>query len=632
MAVATANGRRTGDRRGSRWLLATVAVAFLAYRPVLGLAFAGDDFIILHLLRQAGGLQHPGTYFHLNFFGYYRPVAFLSQAFDWQLWHGQAIGFHLTSLLLHTANGVLVFVFARRLLGVVPAVVAALLFALHPSSHEAVFWMSSRFDLLATFLMLLGLLAVQADAPPRNGPEPMPTRSIVLSGASVACFALALLSKESAFAFPAIAAGYDVFVARRSGRATLLRLLPLLAIVALYSGIRVAAGGPELGQGLARAAKVVLLGGGLAALVWLAFSRADALLDGLAQSRRLLVGALAFGLATSLVGSLLPATSAIVRPKLAFASFAAFYLLSPVVTLGGSPPPTFEASQTLYWATGLLALAAAGALFVLVWRRDTGWSGAGRPHNAIVAFLFVFVAAALLPVSSMTEGKRYLYVASIGVSLMAGYAVGRTRTAGRWIAVALVAIVLAVSGWQIQLKAEDWRWAGTMTGETVRLVRQSDPDACRGRNILFLTAPVNVRDVYCNFYDYTFEDAGTACHPETVRAVVRVVGRDVSVSAEWTGERTVMMRVHGVTDRLIASRDLRHFDVPLWPAAPRSLATSIGVLMTAPIENGQALQIRFADTFDPRRWRVLYYSAGGVRELAMPDAQPAQVVGLQNWK
>jgi hypothetical protein len=636
MSMVDTAHRTAGHRRLDRWLLATIAVAVLAYRPVLQMSFVGDDFMILHLVRQAGGLQHPGTYFHLNFFGYYRPVAFLSHALDWQIWHGQAFGFHLTSLLLHTGNAVLVFVFARRLFGELPAVAAALLFALHPSSHEAVFWMSARFDLLATFLMLLGLLAIQAVETARSSAEASTQRggrAVARHAIAVLCFSLALLSKESAFAFPVIAAACDVFIARRSSRSMLRRLVPLLGVVALYSAVRVAAGGPELGQGLARLAKAALLGGALVTLVWLAVAGADGLLGRLAEWRARLMAAFALGLAMVVAASLLPATAALVRPKLAFASFAGFYLLSPVITRGGSAPPAFDPNTTIYWATGLVVLAGAAALLVFAWRRDTGWAGAARPHNARMAFLLVFIGAALLPVSSMTEGKRYLYVASIGVSLLAGYAIGQVRNAGRTVALALLAVILAVSGWQIQLKADDWNWASAMTRDAVRLVRRAEPDACRARQILFLTAPVNVRDVYCNFYDFTFEDADTGCRPGSVSALVRVVGHDVSADARWESRNTVVVQVRGVTERLLASTDLRHFDVALWPPANRRLATSIGTLGVAPVNGGQRLELRLADTFDPRQWRFLYYSSGRVYELAIAQPVPdAPVVTLQNWK
>jgi hypothetical protein len=616
------------SRRVTRWLLATIALVVLAYRPVLDMSFVGDDFMILHYLRQADGLRYPGTYFQLNFFGYYRPLAFLSYALDWQLWHGRAMGFHLSSLFLHAANVALVFALGKRLFGHVPAIVAALLFAIHPSNHEAVFWMSSRFDLLATFLMLVGLAAMldgRVSRPPGDG---RPAGRAFRFAAGAACFALALLSKESAFAFPLIVLAGDVFLARRSACQALGRLVPVLAIMAVYMAVRTGAGGAELGEGLARVAKVLFLCGGLAGLVWLASRGADLWLGQLAFWRARLAVAFGVLLAGSLAASLLPWTMGWMRAKLAFASFAGLYLLSPVITLGGSASPTFDPRDPIFWLSGWMLLAAVALLLVFAWRPDTGWAGARPARNAEFAFLLVFVAAALLPVSSMTEGKRYLYLASAGIALTAGWAVGRLGVRARTFALGALGVVVAVSGWQIRLKAQDWAWAGAMTAGAVQVVRTLDPDPCRARNVLFLTAPVGVRDVYSHFYDYTFEDPATRCLPQSVRTLVRVVGHDVGVTAAWTGPHSLVFTARGAVDRLVTSTDLRHFDVPLWPPARRHLVLPVGTLDVAAVEGGLRFEVRFSDAFDPSRWQVLFFGAGRVEALPAPrwlmSAAPAR--------
>jgi hypothetical protein len=95
------------------------------------------------------------------------------------------------------------------------------------------------------------------------------------------------------------------------------------------------------------------------------------------------------------------------RLALTSAGFAAAHLLSPVGldALVGSLPGWF-------WVAGLVAL---GGVAVLA---AAGWPMlAGRPE---LLFLVLFLAAALVPVSSMTEGTRYLYLASMPAALLAG--------------------------------------------------------------------------------------------------------------------------------------------------------------------------------------------------------------------
>lgn len=96
----------------------------------------------------------------------YQPVRDLTFLGDIALWGGRPFGFHLTNLLLFTANVLLVYVvaaglFARiaRPAGEIPAVsvplLTALLFAVHPLKSEAVAWVTQRNTLLATLFFLL---------------------------------------------------------------------------------------------------------------------------------------------------------------------------------------------------------------------------------------------------------------------------------------------------------------------------------------------------------------------------------------------------------------------------------------------------------------------------------------------
>ncbi len=90
----------------------------------------------------------------------YRPLFWLSLALDRQLWELRPVGFHLTNLLLHLFNGVLLFSLLRRLrLATFAATAAALLWLSLPINSEAVAWISARAYLLCLFFLLLSLLA-----------------------------------------------------------------------------------------------------------------------------------------------------------------------------------------------------------------------------------------------------------------------------------------------------------------------------------------------------------------------------------------------------------------------------------------------------------------------------------------
>jgi hypothetical protein len=95
----------------------------------------------------------------------WHPLTWLSHMLDvtlFGLWPG---GHHLTNLLLHCVNAVLVFLVMRSLSEVVwPSAAVAAFFALHPLHVESVAWVAERKDVLSTFLGLLALGAYAAYA------------------------------------------------------------------------------------------------------------------------------------------------------------------------------------------------------------------------------------------------------------------------------------------------------------------------------------------------------------------------------------------------------------------------------------------------------------------------------------
>jgi tetratricopeptide (TPR) repeat protein len=90
----------------------------------------------------------------------WHPLTWLSHMLDVAMFGLWAGGHHLTSLVLHCANAVLVFLVLKSLSGAVwrSAAVAAL-FALHPLHVESAAWVAERKDVLST---LFGLLALGA--------------------------------------------------------------------------------------------------------------------------------------------------------------------------------------------------------------------------------------------------------------------------------------------------------------------------------------------------------------------------------------------------------------------------------------------------------------------------------------
>jgi hypothetical protein len=139
----------------------------------------------------------------------YRPVVFASYALDWVVYGTNAAGWHLTNLVIHLANGALIFVLAQRLTtraGISDArftvVSVAALFLAIPFAGESTFWPVGRFDLLAC-MFSLGFLHLLLGAHPRL--------SLRRTIGTLVCLLLALLSKESAM--PMLAVGFALVLA-----------------------------------------------------------------------------------------------------------------------------------------------------------------------------------------------------------------------------------------------------------------------------------------------------------------------------------------------------------------------------------------------------------------------------------
>ena len=92
--------------------------------------------------------------------GFWHPLTWLSLMLDCQLFGLHAGGHHLSGLVLHVANTLLLFVVFRRMTGTTwrSGFVAAL-FALHPLHVETVAWISDRKDVLSALFWMLTLWA-----------------------------------------------------------------------------------------------------------------------------------------------------------------------------------------------------------------------------------------------------------------------------------------------------------------------------------------------------------------------------------------------------------------------------------------------------------------------------------------
>ncbi|MGD0382848.1 MAG: tetratricopeptide repeat protein, partial [Thermoguttaceae bacterium] len=388
-----------------------IAVAvFSAYIPCINGGFIMDDDLLLtdnRLIKASDGLQQ---FWYSTESPEFYPVTYNTFWIEWRLWEMNPAGYHVTNLILHIVESLLIWIILRKLY-IPGAFLAALIFAVHPVNVESVAWIAQRRNMLAMLFFLLAILwYLKADthrinsgtSPSRShgGPwepdkihSPLSTLHSPLSTLhsplwyclSLAAFVLAMLSKGSAVVLPVLLLGI-IWWMRPLKLRDLTRTSPFFVIAAILIAIHMwfQTHGSEV---VIRAAGFMdrILGAG--AVVWFYLYKA-----------------------------ILPVNLAFVYPQW-----------------------NIHAANLLWW----LPLAAALAVTAALWWYGKKW---GRP----VLFSWGFFCVALVPVMGFTDvgfmqfslvADHYQHIAIVGVIAPAAAFWSlwhrRARRAARWLAIAV---------------------------------------------------------------------------------------------------------------------------------------------------------------------------------------------------
>ena len=238
MAVAPVPSRSVGpnrdplpawDRRA--WLIAVPLALIVTYAfiPVLDNDFVSwddhENFLNNPYFRGLGPAQVKWAWTTL-WVGAYQPLAWLLFETQYVFCQLDPRGYHLTSLLIHVANAVVLYVLTVALLVrcrtesclaspwtcSLSACLATALFMVHPLRVEPVAWASCQPYLPCTLFSMLAVLAYLRAF--EMGPHP---RWGWLAAAFV-LFVAALLSHALAVSLPAVLLILDVYPLRRLGR------------------------------------------------------------------------------------------------------------------------------------------------------------------------------------------------------------------------------------------------------------------------------------------------------------------------------------------------------------------------------------------------------------------------------
>ncbi|MDP8322029.1 MAG: tetratricopeptide repeat protein [Candidatus Stygibacter australis] len=210
------------------YLLLLIAITSMVYWRSLD-----NDFVNLddneHVYKNPNitslDLPHIKAMFTGSRMGNWIPLTELSFAIDHHFWGMDAYGFHLTNLILHIINTLLVFWLLLLLTGnPTLSLFSALVFALHPLHVESVAWITERKDVLyALFYLLAFILWILGRRSTKKG----------LLLLSLIAYLLALTAKSMAVTLPLILILYDVFYEDRKLTKAINAKIPFFILAAM---------------------------------------------------------------------------------------------------------------------------------------------------------------------------------------------------------------------------------------------------------------------------------------------------------------------------------------------------------------------------------------------------------------
>ena len=173
----------------------------------------------------------------------YEPLTILSYSLEYHFFELNPEVYHLTSLVLHLFNCLLIFwlinILSQRL---AVAVMVALLFGIHPLHVESVAWIADRKDVLCGFFFLSAMIAYVYHL--------RQTHLSKFYYLSLIFFLLALLAKPMAITLPFVLFLLDYFVGRKDKKISFANKIPFFILSLIFGSIFIFARFSLMGSGV----------------------------------------------------------------------------------------------------------------------------------------------------------------------------------------------------------------------------------------------------------------------------------------------------------------------------------------------------------------------------------------------
>lgn len=169
-------------------LLCVVLIGVYYYRPT-NLYFLADDFFHIPESVKNIWIQQNSV----------RPIGNITLLIDFFFSNSNALGYHISNILIHSLNSFLVAILSKKLFNyftILPSTnwltwIVGIFFFVYPFHSEAVFWIIGRSGSLGALFFVAALICFL-----------LRERSLLYSIASILFFQLAIFSYESSWLFP----------------------------------------------------------------------------------------------------------------------------------------------------------------------------------------------------------------------------------------------------------------------------------------------------------------------------------------------------------------------------------------------------------------------------------------------
>jgi hypothetical protein len=420
----------------------------IIYLPALKVGWNSDDFAysafftltferLVHVVKMVYAGEVEWTFL--------RPVGYLLWRIDYIVWGENPVGFHLTNILLHCTNAVLLFALLRAMgLNRISSTASALFFGLYPAAVEPVVWLSGRFDVFSLTCLLAAFVLWF------HGRLGNRTWLLVLS---LIAFTLAILTKETAFMGVLLLPLFDWLIHTRSKR--------------------------EFGTGRSMAWRWYL--------GWIAVIAAFVLV------RYILFRDIGGYVSTSNRNTLFQ--SDFEQAWFNLTQRDLWILITPLHRdLFSEYPPSL---QNAYIWFGIIA--SAGIVSALAYSFAAAFKG---DMSFIVRFLIGIIWAILFAIPSVTlmgvkdnlDFSRYIYLSAAGLALMVGNSLSIAQLDGRIIKILtaiLVLIMLSLSSFALMRHAGVWLEASHYTQDAYVMLENYTNDLPDDSDIFIINMPTD---------------------------------------------------------------------------------------------------------------------------------------------